>query len=144
MSNESLNTYYNYISHHNTCIGFSIYQPRRSVDVLKVFEVRNNPAKGFRGLKRRPTAVYIIHIDDFICREIESRNTKFLGQMQDELKFLKWKAKVYADSVQPGDAIIIGLNDASKLFELSRKACHYTKVSIKQFTENAYVMAGIC
>ena len=67
--------------------------------------------------------------------EIKSRNTKFLGQMQDELKFLKWKAEVYADSVQPGDAIIIGLNDASKLFELSRKACHYTKVSIKQFTE---------
>ena len=76
-----------------------------------------------------------VHIDvhhDFICREIESGNTKILGQMRD---VLKWKAEVYADSVQPGDAIIIGLNDASKLFELSRKACHYTKVSIKQFTE---------
>ena len=55
--------------------------------------------------------------------------------MRDVLKFLKWKVEVHAESVQPGDAIIIGLNDASKLFELSRKACHYTKVSIKQFTE---------
>ena len=49
------------------------------------------------------------------------------------MKFLNWKAEVYA--VQPDDTRIIDLNDASKLVELSRKAFHYTKSSIRLFTE---------
>ena len=55
--------------------------------------------------------------------------------MRDVLKFLNWKAEVYVDSVQPGDTRIIDLNDAFKLLEQSRKAFHYNKGSIRQFTK---------
>ena len=55
--------------------------------------------------------------------------------MRDVQKFLKWKADVYTDTFNPSETLIMELNDTSQLFKLSKKACHYTKGLMKQFTE---------
>ena len=71
----------------------------------------------------------------FINSEIDSGNSQILAHFRDIQKFLKWKAEVYPDSFNSNDTQIIDCSDVSQLFSLSKKACHYTKGSIRMFTE---------
>jgi hypothetical protein len=72
---------------------------------------------------------------EFLYQEIESGNSTVVANMRDVLKFLRWKAETYKESFNSSDSIALGTNDLSKLFCLSKKACHYTKGSMKLFTE---------
>jgi hypothetical protein len=71
----------------------------------------------------------------FISKEIDSGNVAVMTHMRDVQQFLKWKAEVYPETFNPNDTLILEMNDMTQLPNLSRKACHYTKGSMRLFTE---------
>lgn len=64
--------------------------------------------------------------------------TELKNSMKEVMKFLSWKARLYPNDFTEEDRIIVESQNLAMYFNLSSKACSYTKQAITKYTESLW------